>query len=774
MSGVYGNKKKLSRPTLVELKNGKVQFKQKCISFEKQSETLQEIVQFREMLEERIKHQATALTAIPDEHLPLIVKLAHESDKTLPALTKHIRQEMLPTQDDDEGGGVMVAQAALPLNAVETAIKAVMQRNNYGLDGIGGGKAPAAVCVWRWEVKDQHRDWLPKNAREKAEIRLAERVQAKQDLLAIFESLPQDAKDAILDPKGTIKLPQKELDVIEYQSIPENKTTPQSKQKQKRKVEEDNDSTPKSSTAKSLRVPRPIDPAKALREQERSERKAAKAEKEKKEKDAQDKSRSIMANFFAKPKALSRTPVKGEVAVAGPSNITSEFEKTFKPFVLKKDMELAPVNWFQESRKRKRRSPKVHDDVIVIDDDEDSCDMEIVNLSTSTIDVANMSPAQHLRSVLSSLSSFSDYTLHRRSSSNHDPRLKTYNPLCVRDIVSRLSDAEIEGDDATVRSLLSQLKDRSLLPAKVLIFAEDNRPGYFGTWTRSSRIIGPRVPFSRDVLVFDYGYDSGEEWEEEPSGDADDVNDDAEDEEEDNDADSDADSWLVDDDEDVEISLEDMDQLDLPELPALPSKRKAEEGEKKSMKKRKIVIPLIPYAKGPCWESSIGQCEYSIFDPYRIQMFNDAPLSFDPFTFVSTCVEDCKRETRAIASSNRPVLFNDGVFVVPSLPDRLIQSSGSQHACDVVSSSAVTTSSVQPKKATTSKQPFPDQHLAFVLQKIACLQTSSFNFLVETIHRDLREHKVKKNMIEAKIREVGEKCKEKKYWIVKSGIQIPS
>ncbi|KAG6841668.1 hypothetical protein C0991_008306 [Blastosporella zonata] len=784
---------------LVELKNGKVLFKQKSISFEKQSETLQEIVQFREMLEDRIKRQALPLTAIPDEHRPLIVKLAHESDKTLPALSKHIRQELLPTQDDDEGEEATTrAQAALPLSIVETALKLVMQRNNYGLDGLSGGKAPAAVCVWRWEVMDQHRDWLPKNAWEKAESRMAER--AKRELLAIFESLPQDARDAILDPKGISKLPQKELNVVESEPASEDKSTPQSKKK-KKKADEENDSVrttlifffyydlevqlpqTKSSASKPPRIPKPVDPAKAAKvsphiisatkfqtvgqEQEKLEKKAAKVEKEKKEKDAQDKSRSIMASFFAKPKAPLRTPVKAaDLGVAGPSNISSEFEKTFKPFVLKKDTELAPINWFQECRKRRKRpSPvTVHDGFIVIDDDD--IDMDIISTHTPNTDVSSMSVAgKQLPKLLA------DNNSRRRLPPKPDPRLKTYNPLCVREIVSKLSEAEVEGDDTVVRSLLSQLNDRSILPAKVLIFIADGRPGYFGTWTRNSRIIGPRTPFAKDVLVFDYGYDSGEEWEEEPVGEADDVVDDGDDEEDGDDPDSDADSWLVDDDEDPEIPLDmDHDLLDIPELPVLPSKRKAEDGEKKIGKKRKIVIPLVPYAKGPCWESTIGQCEYNIFDSYRIQMFNDTPLFFDPFTFVSTCVEDGKRETKA-ASSNRPILLDDGVFVVPSLPDRLVQVNGSIPASAAATSSTATPSG-PPKKAAVPKQPFPDQHLPFVLQKIMSLQSSNITFLVEAIHRDLREHKVKKNMIEAKVREVGEKCKEKKFWIVKPGIQV--
>lgn len=190
--------------------------------------------------------------------------------------------------------------------------------------------------------------------------------------------------------------------------------------------------------------------------------------------------------------------------------------------------------------------------------------------------------------------------------------------------MSQLSEAEIAGDISLVRMLLSKLCNRSLLPAKVFIFTEDARPGYFGTWTRNSRIIGPRTPFAKDVLVFDYSYDSGEEWEEEPAGDADDVVEDGEDEDgEGSDPDSDLDSWLVDDDDEPEIPIDDRDSSPML-IPSLPqtTKRKAEEGEKKLGKKRKVVIPLVPFARGPCWESSIGQCDHDLLKPYRIQMFN--------------------------------------------------------------------------------------------------------------------------------------------------------
>ncbi|KAG5651779.1 hypothetical protein H0H81_007418 [Sphagnurus paluster] len=725
------------------------------------------------MLEDRIKRQASPLSIIPDEHKPLIVKLAHESDRTLAALSKHIRHELLPTQDDEEGreGGTSTAMDALPLSAVETAIKSLMRRNNYGLDGIGGGRVPAAVCVWRWEVKDQHRDWLPKNARDKAEGRLAERIQAthtlthapkaKQDLLTIFQSLSKDEQEAILDPKGTNKLPQKEInskpDVSQQQDVNEENNSPQSgKRKEKKRSEEDN------------------------AEQEKLDKKAAKAEKEKKEKDAQNKSRSIMANFFARPKnSPTRTPLKAPAGVAGPSKILSDFEKSFKPFVLKKDTELAPVNWFVEGRKCKKRSTdnKADDGVIVIDtDDEATSDRDVEMLTAelqTNLDVATLNTnADHLRFIISSLPPSAD-PLRRRAHCPHDPRLKTYNPHSVRDIVSKLSEAEIAGDTSVVRSLLSHLNDRSLLPAKVFIFSEDVRPGYYGTWTRNSRIIGPRTPFAQDVLVFDYGYDSGEEWEEEPVGDADDVVEDGEDEEDGDDPDSDADSWLVDDDDEPDISLEDLDNMSsgTPDLPPQATKRKAEDGEKKLGKKRKVVIPLVPFAKGPCWETTIGQCEYNMFDPYRIQLFNDTPYPINPFTFISTCIEDSKRDQREQAKA-KPVCMDDGVFVVPDLPERL--NTNTPNDATVSTSVTTPTPAVGKKVAVAPKTPFPDAHLPLVLEKITSLQAGNIGFLVEAIYRDLREHKVKKNIIEAKVREVGEKCKEKKFWVVKPGIQTPA
>ena len=193
----------------------------------------------------------------------------------------------------------------------------------------------------------------------------------------------------------------------------------------------------------------------------------------------------------------------------------------------------------------------------------------------------------------------------------------------MRDLVAQLSEAEISGNDDLVRSILAKLNDRELVPAKAFCFHTDARPGYYGTWTRSSRIIGPRRPFAKDTLVFDYSYDSGEEWEEEPVGE-DVVEDGDDDDGEAEEPDSDLDSWLVDDDEEPAdlAALRDSSPPPLDLLAPPQIKRKTEDGERKIGKKRKVVVPLVPFTKGPMFETTIGKCEYEPFKPYTIQFFN--------------------------------------------------------------------------------------------------------------------------------------------------------
>ncbi|KAH8107191.1 hypothetical protein BXZ70DRAFT_282272 [Cristinia sonorae] len=753
-----------AKPPLVEIKNGKLNLKQRILAFDKMSETMQEIVQFRESLEKRIEEKQPPLDEITVEFKPLIAKLVHESDKTITALAKHVQSQLIPAQDEDEDEALQTATAALPLEVLDRAIKSVAERVDYGLEtSVAGARISAGWHIWRWEVKQERRGWLPKAAKEKVEARLAERIQAKKDVLSLFEALSDQERKAILNVKEV-----KSVTVALQDST--GSTISANGQNSNSAQDKGQTNHPQSAAQPGLGRPKkPIDPEKAAKEKEKEEKKIARIEREKKEKAAQAKSRSLMANFFTKaPKAKSSptpsrsTSITKDVGLdaAGPSILTSDYSKAFKPFVVKRDVELAPINAFHQRRSgkqyRETRDPKAGATVIVLDDDDDDRNTEDVQMRDveSLCNLGQLTPGERLRDSIALMG------LSRRRRRTAPSGLKSYHPCVVRNILNQLNEAEIAGDDQRVRSLLSLLRDRRQIPAKVLIFSEDARPGYFGTWTRNSREVGPRTPFSRDVVALDYTYDSGEEWEEE-SGEADDVVEDAEDDDAGDEPDSDLDSWLVDDDEVDEPGTPIEERAPSPGMPPMlsVSKRKPIDEPKKSTKRRKVVIPLVPFTKGPCWEEDVGKCAYEPFKHYRIQLLNDTPFPIDPFKFVASSVS-APIEKKAVAGTSGST---DAQFVVPALPERL-----TKPAVEAGTSQKSSPSTKRAAAPITPKTPFPDAHLPVLVAKIQSMQTGNIAGIVEMVYHELRVHKVKKNAIESKLREIAEKAKEKKVWVVKS------
>ena len=69
--------------------------------------------------------------------------------------------------------------------------------------------------------------------------------------------------------------------------------------------------------------------------------------------------------------------------------------------------------------------------------------------------------------------------------------------------------------------------------AKLLQFHENERPPYWGTWSKKSKVVGPRRPFAKDCHYFEYEYDSDDDWEEEEEGES--LSDEEKDKEEDQD-----------------------------------------------------------------------------------------------------------------------------------------------------------------------------------------------------------------------------------------------
>jgi len=83
-------------------------------------------------------------------------------------------------------------------------------------------------------------------------------------------------------------------------------------------------------------------------------------------------------------------------------------------------------------------------------------------------------------------------------------------------------------------------------------------------------------------------------------------------------------------------------------------------------------------------------------------------------------------------------------------------------------------SSQQPqakRPRTAPKNPFPEAHLPFLKEKVSIMGTSSLIALVEALHLDLKDHRVKKNAIEAKLREICVKD-QRHIWSVKADIEV--
>ena len=104
-----------------------------------------------------------------------------------------------------------------------------------------------------------------------------------------------------------------------------------------------------------------------LKEKDRTGKKVAKTEKEKKDKESQEKARSMMASFFGKPKTSSTATSPSKGPTPSTSSTLPEFERVFRAFTLKKDAELAPVNWLQDAKRRKQYAGA---EMIVIDEDD--------------------------------------------------------------------------------------------------------------------------------------------------------------------------------------------------------------------------------------------------------------------------------------------------------------------------------------------------------------------------------------------------------------------
>ncbi len=131
--------------------------------------------------------------------------------------------------------------------------------------------------------------------------------------------------------------------------------------------------------------------------------------------------------------------------------------------------------------------------------------------------------------------------------------------------------------------------------AKLLQFSENERPPYWGTWTKTSLKVSGRKPFCKDKHYFDYDYDSGDDWEEEEQGES--LSDEEKDKEEDEEQDDEDDDGffvghgVLDKEEMNREDSEEQDEVEFDEeLEHKKQRLRAQEFEEQYKKKRPVKL----------------------------------------------------------------------------------------------------------------------------------------------------------------------------------------
>ncbi|KAG8992228.1 hypothetical protein FRB93_002457 [Tulasnella sp. JGI-2019a] len=749
--------------TAIEPKDGKLTLKQTPIKWYDLSSTLEALIEFTKFLQ--LPSTSTPLTEFPTQHLPLIARLVMESEKTITVLTKQVKKSIIQrcgVQDDKEA----TDDPRLPIAVLSAAIAEVATRVNYGVQDT-----PAALAVFRWELKNPEA-MLPSPAGDPAcnatvaKERRQEREAARDTFKTMYATLSDDQKKSVLE-----KQKKKEKNAISEPDRPQAESSKpkaeqageSSKPSGVENVESNDKSTPKKETI--ANAPK----------QELSKTKTKQVQ---------------MMNAFFKPskKTKPATPMKGEA-----SSSETDFQRAFKPFLVRKDILLAPVNLFiARARQTGKGKGKEKAEVIVLDDDGD-VQMSTFNTPLSSPsrnhlgeqddagmdgDASTLNTKGLLNRFLSSVPASRRMRSRAVARSNADTSTPNRTPS-VRTIVTRLGEAEIVGDARAVGDLQRLLRNRRRIAIKVLQFFDNVRPAYYGTWTKTSQFVRPCAPFNKDHAAFDYSYDSGEEWEDEPE-DAEEVvsGDEEEDESGVGEEEDEFDDWLVGDDDEDCATPNNTGRSISPQPTGGGAKRKpeAEKEKEQETKKRRVVAPLVPYSAGPYWEDRIGDCTVEHFKAFRIQLLNvDTPFPIDPFTYISEpeLVPVVEAQLRPEApKAVVPVILSslptqDG-FVVPALPPHLHPSSQVNLPAPPTAVGSTNASTAKPKQANTNKKPFPQKHLPRLLREVEGSTLTKLH-LTEQLGQIFKGHKeVKKYAIEKVLGEVASKVGGK--WKVNEAI----
>ncbi|KAI7830261.1 chromatin assembly factor 1 subunit A-domain-containing protein [Gamsiella multidivaricata] len=326
---------------------------------------------------------------------------------------------------------------------------------------------------------------------------------------------------------------------------------------------------------------------------------------------------------FFKPMAPT-TAKKDSSQTATKNDATApSLSELFHPFHIKKNTTLAPVNRFAKAISKETIDIEIKLDMKSSTDE--TSDMEVDSDHRELPSATDRATARKKISTLFSKAPRADCRASQQRKKNLPSR---YRQMTVPEVIQ--SGLLLQDEDENTDYNMLTWNEIPSLRMRLLQYAENYRPAYFGTWSKRSKYVTGRRFLGKDTELIDYDFDSEAEWEEDEEGEECKSDDDEEDIEDAGSDQDEEDDWLV-----PEGYLSEDEGLDAGEeggsKPDMSSQKKSKE------QRRPALAQMTPIIVGPVFETTLGECStHPALEPYHIEFLGGKQQISNGICFVRT------------------------------------------------------------------------------------------------------------------------------------------
>ncbi|KAF9924124.1 Chromatin assembly factor 1, subunit A [Linnemannia zychae] len=545
-------------------------------------------------------------------------------------------------------GSCKRSATTISLAAIMEAIQSVAQRVNYGVPVVNlPGQAyvtPPNLSVFRWEVQDIDQ-YFPSDMKAAVIRRRTKRMEASAALTAWFLGLDAKQQEDLAPPPVHSVLTQDSLSGVEAGRLsiggvegmdvdielvagPNGTTRPgvillegqpvveavvdPAVLELKLKEAENKKKEAEAKEERRLEKERKMaekQQEKDMKEAERQQKEEAKKRKAEEDKLKHEQRAMKFVGFFK-----STTPATDKKdttqAANGADCAATPLLGRFHPFYVKKNTVLAPINRFATAPRN-----DIIDGELGLGEIPES-DKEVLTNDMDMMDVdTEPCPLMNVATTKTTISSLFSRVRGAYNNESSKPRAKKRLPqsarnMSVADVIQSGLLLQDDQDGEDMNSILTW-KDIPALRMRLLQFAENYRPAYYGTWSKRSKNITGRRFLGKDTDLVDYDFDSEAEWEEDEEGEECKTDDDDEDDELGSEQEEE-DDWLV-----PEGYLSDDEGLDAGD----EGGSKSEMPQKKSKDLRRPTLAhMAPVIVGPVFEMTLGEVStYPALEAYHVE-----------------------------------------------------------------------------------------------------------------------------------------------------------